>query len=64
MIIGDYIIIQPFHVKMTHRLMPGEVLTLNNRRCLHGRSAITLNGGIRLFEVSWLFHSASIARCM
>lgn len=34
----------------TFRLRPGEVMTFNNRRILHGRNAFTSNGGTRALE--------------
>lgn len=34
----------------TFRLRPGEVLTFNNRRLLHGRAAFAPNGGARLLQ--------------
>jgi gamma-butyrobetaine dioxygenase len=36
--------------KVHHRLEPGEMLVLNNHRMLHGRTAVRLNGGVRLFN--------------
>jgi gamma-butyrobetaine dioxygenase len=33
--------------QVCQRLEPGQVLTINNHRMLHGRNAIKLNGGVR-----------------
>ena len=37
--------------QMSHRLKPGEVFTFNNRRIVHARTKVNLNGGKRLFQV-------------
>jgi gamma-butyrobetaine dioxygenase len=34
-------------IKITHRLLPGQAVTFNNRRVLHKRTAFQLNGGQR-----------------
>ena len=34
------------------RLQPGDVLSVNNRRCVHARTALKLNGGQRFLQVS------------
>lgn len=33
--------------KLEFKMVPGDLLSFNNRRVLHGRNAFTLNGGIR-----------------
>ncbi|XP_019855239.1 PREDICTED: gamma-butyrobetaine dioxygenase-like, partial [Amphimedon queenslandica] len=33
--------------KLEHQFSPGDVMSFNNQRILHGRSAINRNGGIR-----------------
>ena len=43
-------------MKLTYRLQPGEVITLNNRRILHGKQAFQLNGGVRHLQVSYCLH--------
>lgn len=40
--------------KLVHRLVPGEVLTLNNHRYLHGRNSFSLNGGVRHLMVLYI----------
>jgi gamma-butyrobetaine dioxygenase len=37
--------------QVCQRLEPGQVLTINNHRMLHGRNAIKLNGGVRHLNV-------------
>ena len=46
------VITAPRTMKLIHRLQPGEVITLNNRRILHGRQSFQLNGGARHLQVS------------
>ena len=36
---------------MVHRLEPGEMMTFNNRRMLHGRNSFKQNGGLRHLQV-------------
>ena len=38
-------------LQLIHMLKPGEAITFNNRRILHGRTSIELNGGVRHLEV-------------
>ena len=40
-----------FYMKIVHRLLPGEALTFNNRRVLHSRTPMKLNGGVRHLQV-------------
>ena len=39
------------YIQLCHRLQPGEAMTFNNRRVLHSRTAIQLNGGVRHLQV-------------
>ena len=43
-----------FFLQIYHRLTPGEVMTVDNWRMVHGRTEIKANGGIRQMEVSKL----------
>ena len=45
------------------RLEPGQALTFNNRRCVHGRTAIKLNGGKRYLQVSYIIYHSK-RRCI
>ena len=45
------------------RLLPGQTMTVNNRRCVHARSEIKLNGGRRSLQVSTL-HSVIDLYCI
>ena len=38
-------------MQLHHRLKPGEVMTFNNRRVLHGRNEFSLRGGQRHLQV-------------
>ena len=38
-------------LQMVHRLEPGEMMTFNNRRMLHGRNLFKQNGGLRHLQV-------------
>ena len=42
-----------YFLQLFHRLQPGEAVTLNNRRFLHSRTLINLNGGQRFLQVSY-----------
>ena len=46
-----------------HRLEPGEMLVVNNHRMLHGRTAVRLNGGTRLFNASYILHALLGSYC-
>lgn len=37
--------------QLEFKMVPGDLLSFNNRRVLHGRNAFTLNGGIRHLQV-------------
>jgi gamma-butyrobetaine dioxygenase len=43
---------QQFQIR--HRLQPGDMLTVNNHRILHGRTLIQLNGGVRYLKSIYL----------
>ncbi|XP_070538926.1 gamma-butyrobetaine dioxygenase-like [Ptychodera flava] len=47
-------LLQQSETRLKYRLQPGECVTFNNRRLLHGREGFTLNGGMRFFKGCYL----------
>ena len=47
-------------MQVYHRLRPGEVVTVDNWRVLHGRTPIIPNGGVRHMEVTVHVYSCCI----
>ena len=45
------IVLTIVRIQMYYRLNPGEMMTLDNRRVMHGRTGLKDNGGTRRMEV-------------
>ena len=45
--------------QIVHHLAPGEALTFNNLRCIHGRRSFNLNGGVRHLRVNHYIYDLS-----
>lgn len=52
-----------FLIQFRHRLEPGDLLTMNNHRWLHGRERLQLNGGARRLIVSWCMRPLELSHC-
>ena len=42
-------------------MQPGDLICFNNRRVLHGRNSLKLNGGVRFLKVCFYFHNTILA---
>ena len=49
-------------IKIYHRFQPGDIISFNNRRILHGRERFDLNGGVRHLDVRNV-HDFKIQMC-
>lgn len=53
-----------FHHQKSLKMAPGDLVCFNNRRILHGRKSLNLNGGVRHLKVCLMIQWICAVKCL